>query len=189
MKKVIFGALALSVIMFSCSKQNEKGISKEKVDIKSESYGFDESVSIVFIGTGITENGSEYIKMDIKSFNPIFRVNDSYYIDNVQYTDDGNFNDEFANDGIYSSIQSGDVFTENENLIVNTSPEFKYNKELKNYLYDNYITAAGPGVSLGCDVSLTTCSETSWWNSCWPLSSPCTCVEFSNCHAEISYSW
>ena len=134
--------------------------------------------------------------IELKNFNPHFKLSTQYKIKGVKYTDDGTFEDKIAGDGIYTAINKVTLnemksFTESK---LNFGPELKFTENLKEYLDDNYsISELGNttsekikgSISLGCKVRLITCPETGFWDTCWPLSSPCTCVDFYDC--EIGF--
>jgi hypothetical protein len=145
------------------------------------------------------KSSKEAIIIEIKNFNSDLVLKTQYYIDGIQYTDDGQFNDEIAGDGLFTSIQtylSKNLKSGNNQDELNLGQNFKFNNELKSFLkekYDYNTTTNNSGKSVarkskikfGCKVRTAECPETSWWNSCWPLSSPCTCVEFYDCEASI----
>jgi hypothetical protein len=130
------------------------------------------------------------LTLELVSFDENVPISSEYYIDGIQYTDDGQFNDSVAGDGIYTSIQiylvSADFLELKNSLgnaILHKGYNFKYEAELEKYLNAKFPEKAS--VKFGCKVRLVTCSETNWWNVCWPLPSPCTCVEFYDCYTEI----
>lgn len=164
---------------------------------------FDESIAI--ISRGVKEDkenpGKYFILLELKNFSSENILLDNYNIDRIVYTDKGDYNDQFENDGIYTSVESFHFENETETLeklmtysIINISENFKYNKELEAYLSlsneeDKYITNGGGGeASFGCKVRTAVCPETSWWNDCW-FGSPCTCVEFYDCEFKIKVKW
>lgn len=114
------------------------------------------------------------------------------FIDGIQYTDDGNYLDEVSGDRIYSSIYTHKIVLNNykNNLlnavIVHKGSNFKFDKELTNLIEKKTKEEKGQSVTFGCDVDLIQCPETSWWTQCWPFSSPCKCVEFTNCRIEVT---
>jgi hypothetical protein len=127
----------------------------------------------------------------MENFNPNFTLQNEYYIEGVQFTDDGNFNDITSGDGIYTSIQTFPTKQRNvglEKIKIITGADFEYYEELGVLLKEKKIDYSVENLdnkSIGCDFQTAVCPETSWWNTCWPMSSPCTCIEFYNCSVSI----
>lgn len=131
------------------------------------------------------QNENVYLlKLEIRDFSKKVKLKPAYIVENIEYCDNGKYNDKIANDGIYTSV-SKYVISDKESInllkktIINKSQNFRYNDRLDKYVY-------GISVEVGCDVKTVTCPETSWYNECW-FGSPCTCIEFSNCKASIKY--
>jgi len=188
--KVAFTAL-IGLALFSCTTDENK--------FPNDELGFNESVAIIepaFSSYLYNKVDEGLLIIELKNFNPHFKLSTQYKIKGVKYTDDGTFEDKIAGDGIYTAINKVTLnemksFTESK---LNFGPEFKFTENLKEYLDDNYsISELGNttsekikgGISLGCKVRLITCPETGFWDTCWPLSSPCTCVDFYDC--EIGF--
>jgi len=114
------------------------------------------------------------------------------FIDGIQYSDDGQYNDLVAGDGIFSSIESHQLIISSqknlkkEMVIVHKGSAFKFEQELNSFIQNQFDTDKEPLITIGCDFDIVECTETSWWNTCWPFSSPCNCVEFTDCHVEIN---
>lgn len=177
----------------------------DKNELNTNNYGFDESVAILIhqndMNTAkLLEN--KYAKLEIKNFNPDFSLIDEYVIDGVKYTDNGEFNDEIAGDNVYTSINKTDIShllkNVNDSDVVNFSPNFRFKSELQEELKtmyqldkneSNYSQKVEGKIAFGCKVRLITCPETGFWDTCWPLSSPCTCVDFYDCEASIELSF
>ena len=188
--KVAFTAL-IGLALFSCTTDENK--------FPNDELGFNESVAIIepaFSSYLYNKVDEGLLIIELKNFNPHFKLSTQYKIKEVKYTDDGTFEDKIAGDGIYTAINKVTLnemksFTESK---LNFGPEFKFTENLKEYLDDNYsISELGNttsekikgSISLGCKVRLITCPETGFWDTCWPLSSPCTCVDFYDC--EIGF--
>ncbi|PCI31605.1 MAG: hypothetical protein COB60_11060 [Flavobacteriaceae bacterium] len=192
LSKITF-VLFLSLVFSSCSK--------DETSTEALALSFDESVAIIQYSNNIlskTKSSEEAIIIEIKNFNSDLVLKTEYYIDGIQYTDDGQFNDEIAGDGLFTSIQtylSKNLKSSNTQDELNLGQNFKFNNELKSFLKKKYgyntatnnfaKSTALAKIKFGCKVRTVVCPETSWWNSCWPLSSPCTCVEFYDCEASI----
>lgn len=198
MKKLslfLFTAL-FAVIIFSCKTSDNKN----EVDTLKEPR-FDEAVALFqkVVPTKSLKDGETIeivLTVDLVSFDENVPICNEYYIDSIQYTDDGQYNDLVAGDGTYTSIQSFQVNSDSLELksgqigmtYLHKGADFKYEKELAKYINTRY-TEKAAGVSVSCKMRLVECPETSWWNTCWPLPSPCTCVEFYDCEVSVSLEW
>ena len=188
--KVAFTAL-IGLALFSCTTDENK--------FPNDELGFNESVAIIepaFSSYLYNKVDEELMIIELKNFNPHFKLSTQYKIKGVKYTDDGMFEDKIAGDGIYTAIKKITLkkmksFTESK---LNFGPEFKFTENLKEYLDENYSIGElentrnqklKGSIGFGCKVRLITCPETGFWDTCWPLSSPCTCVDFYDC--EIGF--
>src|SRR5690554_2942102 len=133
------------------------------------------SVAIIQGGVELDRSTAKYsLIMEVKDFSGEYRLHDAFMIDGIEYSDNGKFNDEIANDGIYTSVNQYDLEASVVNKLINNyyihaGSNFAYESELEDYV------SARPtfGVSAGCNVRLVDCPETSWYNDCW-FGSPCT---------------
>tara|TARA_B110000027_G_scaffold33351_1_gene37022 strand:- start:301 stop:897 length:597 start_codon:yes stop_codon:yes gene_type:complete len=188
--KVAFTAL-IGLALFSCTTDENK--------FPNDELGFNESVAIIepaFSSYLYNKVDEELMIIELKNFNPHFKLSTQYKIKGVKYTDDGMFEDKIAGDGIYTAINKITLkkmksFTESK---LNFGPEFKFTENLKEYLDENYSIGElentrnqklKGSIGFGCKVRLITCPETGFWDTCWPISSPCTCVDFYDC--EIGF--
>ena len=188
--KVAFTAL-IGLALFSCTTDENK--------FPNDELGFNESVAIIepaFSSYLYNKVDEELMIIELKNFNPHFKLSTQYKIKGVKYTDDGMFEDKIAGDGIYTAINKITLnkmksFTESK---LNFGPEFKFTENLKEYLDENYSISQlentrnqklKGSIGFGCKVRLITCPETGFWDTCWPISSPCTCVDFYDC--EIGF--
>ena len=101
MKKLKYFAIVLfaGLIVFACSDE-EKNLFDE-----NPTSSFDESVIIIhhsFETNSIKITDKEPLIIELKNFDENLILKQDYYIDAVQYTDDGKFNDEVAGDGYYT---------------------------------------------------------------------------------------
>lgn len=117
MKKVIFGisffAIAGTTILVACNKQEVKPTSKT---IKTEETPsveksgtitalFYRSVAILPKSHLVVNGGTEYVQQfSLLMFDESYVPLESYILNNVDYTDDGKFNDVVAGDGVYTSV-------------------------------------------------------------------------------------
>ena len=152
--------------------------------------------SVAFVRTGVKsddegKNDEEKyaFTINIVDFSGSIELHEAYMIDDIEYSDNGLYNDEVANDGIYTSVQKYRIVNQVENkanamnnAIINKSDSFKYNKQLNNYIKNAVDSKLK--VKVGCKVRTVTCSEDNWWNECW-FGSPCTCIEYYDCEASI----
>lgn len=117
--------------------------------------------------------------IEIVNYHPTKKLLPAYMINGLEYCDNGKYNDKVAGDGIFTSVVNVRV----TNLPKGTAKKYTASPALK------YQSANKTEIKFGCKVRLVTCPESSWYNSCWPFSSPCTCVEFYDCEAEISFEF
>lgn len=191
--KYISKIVLVSILSFSLFSCNNEEPMQENIEST-----FDNSVAIIQYNQNFNAKAKTGVSakiIEIKNFSNDFALNSEYYIEGIQYTDNGEFNDEIAGDGLYTSIQTFSIDShKSKNSLDELSygQDFKFDEELKLYLQSKYGSQSGSfsnrgggTIKFGCKVRTVTCPETSWWNSCWPLSSPCTCVEFYDCEASI----
>lgn len=176
--KTMIAAMAILFTM-NVSGQNNKTILDLKTAKQSDVLNSQELMeSVVFIRdfTAFQEKSSKSkpITIEIVNYHPSKKLLPAYMIDGIEYNDNGKFNDEIAGDGVFTSVKKVVVkgLTKDVSLKYSAATSFKYQSESR-------------GISFGCKVRTVTCPETNWWNSCWPVSSPCTCVEFYDCEFEI----
>ncbi|WP_378180881.1 hypothetical protein [Aquimarina sp. SS2-1] len=178
----IVTVVLIGIITFSCAEEEDEA----QIQPTFEN-------SAVIIQNGLNKgksDGAEVKTIEIISFNEEYQLAEGYNIEGNKYSDDGQFNDEQAGDGIYTFIEDDKNFNPTENTneqltTINFGENFKHLDKLNRYLKISGLNKVGG--KIGCSVRTTTCVETSWWNSCWPMKSPCTCVEFYDCKIEVSF--
>ncbi len=124
------------------------------------------------------------LEIELVNFNSSKKFLPAYLIDGIEYNDNGKFNDKIAGDGIFTSVTKHLVKGVPVDIseIGSIAAQFKYQNQLKNYKS----STRGLEVTFSCKTRIVVCPETSWWNNCWPLSSPCTCVEFYDCEVSVT---
>ena len=184
--------LILFITMWSCSE--------ETIQENESLTTFEESVAIIEQGTtqfiNLTDNKNQIaLTIEIVNFNSNFNLAKEYTIDYIQYNDNGQFNDKIAGDGIYTSVQSfskefNEINSELNEIIYNKGDLFKYSDKLT-ILLDERIneqqglkSTAKITIKFGCSLRRATCPE---YKSCWPFSSPCTCIEYYDCEGSIEW--
>lgn len=189
-----FLIVAFVILAASCNKKTDNKVEENIVNPKNK---FSETVAMFQTLSPIkTESKSQGDTVEVVLYMEIVdfennNLSNELYIDGIQYTDTGEYYDEVAGDGIYSSIYthhiiSGQKSFSNDMILIHKGSKFKYNDELTSLIQEKFDTDKRPSITIGCDVDIVECSETSWWNTCWPFSSPCDCVEFSNCYVEVT---
>lgn len=186
--------LSMMVLVTSCA--NEEDSTNESLD------DFGSSVAIINTNDINQKDLSNIpITVELINFNSNYVLEEVYKINDIEYNDNGLFNDEVAGDGIYTSVEKFD-FSKFNNLPkikksdVIVGNNFTFLDELKLWLNSNYKTesfAKGPGrptvsikVSVGCELVTRPCPQTTWYNTCY-FSDECTCVYIENCD-EIEFS-
>lgn len=193
MKKLLklSSVLSLTLFFFSCEKSNEGFVSNENQNFLS-------SVAIIDktdLNSSKTEEALTAYTLELKNFNEKYQLNDTYKIDDIEYTDNGQNNDLIANDGIYTSVELFEITSKSSKNIsvkIAYSEDFKYKDQIRNYtkeflasnkeLQEN--AGIGIGVSITCDIVTRPCPQTTWYNSCW-FTDECTCIYLENCSVTV----
>lgn len=108
----------------------------------------------------------------IENFDNEFVLHNVYVIDGIDYVDTGDFNDQVAGDGIYTSLKStvGDSSKKKSETRIIKSDKFKFNNKL-----------ATNKVKIGCKFRMVYGGASSWFgNSC-----DGGCIELYDCSFEI----
>ena len=131
--------------------------------------------------------GKQALTITIVNFDNRFKLLPAYLIDGIEYCDNGQYNDAVAGDGIFTSVKKFNITLGKSatGIEVAKGEDFKYEKEMQAFLSSEFKDQRGVGIGFSCKVRTITCPETNWWNSCWPLSSPCTCIEFYDCEVGL----
>lgn len=161
-----------------CLGQNNKTILNLKNANKSEVLLGEELLKNVdfiqdFSSFQNSKGTAKPMLIQFKNHHPTKKLLPHYVINGEKYSDDGNGNDASAGDGIFTSTNK---FLP-KNLPNNITKVHNYST--------SYTGPTSRIVKFGCKVRLVPCPENNWWDSCWPLSSPCQCVEFYDCEFEI----
>ena len=196
LKKI--GLLLIStLLLIYCNSEDENRIEKE-LSLNDTSKFLE---SVVLIRTGVKAEANAKISdekyaftINVVDFSESIDLHEAYMIDDIEYSDNGLFNDEVANDGVYTSVQKYRIVNQERNKtnvlstqIINKSDHFKYEESLNDYLNKNVLDEKIK-IKFGCKVRTATCPETSWWNDCW-FGSPCTCIDFYDCEASIEVEY
>ena len=116
--------------------------------------------------------------------NPNYKLESSYGINGVDYTDDGKNYDVKANDQIYTSVLLTKNPFNNSNLTdlsVFLSQEFEHHTQLNTYAVQAELI-----IRVRCKIRHTFTGLTILGFSC---SKPPGCIEFYDCEAEIEWEW
>lgn len=126
------------------------------------------------------------ITIEILNFHKTKKLLPFYTFDGIKYNDDGRYFDAVAGDGIFTSTMAVKVSSAKSlpDKRYIAAPNFKYKAAFDSYLNGSGVTQK-TGISFSCKVRVVTCPENNWWDSCWPLQSPCSCVEFYDCEFTI----
>ena len=181
--KTIFKIITVLVLLVSSNvfAQNDKTIVDPKKAGQLEALNGKELMeSVIFIQDFTSFQGGKTISkpmtIEIVNYHPTKKLLPAYMINGLEFNDNGKFNDQIAGDGIFTSVENVVVtgLPKEVTTRFTASPLFKYQ-------------SANRGGSIGCKVRTIRCPETNWMNSCWPLSSPCTCIDFYECEFEINW--
>ena len=211
MKKIklilVFSIIAL-VTVVACSKDDtnvDNGLQEKTENSQFSLRGaaeiispesFTKSVAIVKLAHAVsipakTTKDEVALVIEVFNFDDNYSLNEAFVIDNIEYSDNGRFNDKVANDGVYTSVQTFTPSEENQNapeeedvanvMVIADMDDFLYMDDLKETL-----AKVKPKVyaQVGCDIVTRDCPQTTWYNSCW-FSDECTCVYLENCELTI----
>lgn len=190
MKKIIrvTSLFGLIFLLFSCEKNETELESLENKDFLT-------SVAIFDIGESISSKTSEdklSYTLELKSFDNKYRLKEAYKINDIEYSDNGKFNDLIAGDGVYTSVNVFDS-PKKSDLKISYSKSFKYRDKISSYSKKVLATSnksnnvgenATFGITITCDIVTRTCPQTRWYNTCW-FSDSCTCVYLENCQISV----
>lgn len=199
MKKVFYltGVFSIFLMGVSC-KQKEQTPSSQINQIATNS--FEESVAIFQQESQVVNSREKSMEVaatfEMVDFSGEQKLNNVYKIEDIEFCDNGLFNDVTANDGIYTSVQT---FTPNKEksldnkIVVNCNEEFKFQNQLKSYLQSKVSrekTTASSGkptatAEVGCKFYFAKCKNTTWYNTSW-YGEPC--IYFYDCEFKISLS-
>lgn len=170
----------LTLFMTGCSKEsgntsdlesNHMARFEESVLLKTSSPVNKGSIS----SKGESSNES-YSVFKIENFDSTFVLHKAYVIDGVDYVDTGDFSDEIAGDGVYTSLRpevSKALKEISEGKIVKSN-KFKFN---------NKLLANKLGGEIGCKMRIVFGGPTSWFgNSC-----DGGCIELYDCSFKITF--
>lgn len=181
--KTIFKIITVFTLLMSSTviAQNSKTIVNPEKAGKVQALSASELMeSAVFVQDFTPFQGktalAQPMTIEIVNYHPTKKLLPAYMINGIEYNDNGKYNDKVAGDGIFTSVRNVTV----KGLPKGTSKKYNASSSLR------YQSANKSEIGIGCKVRTVTCPETNWWNSCWPLSSPCTCVEFYDCEVTIS---
>ena len=168
----VFLLVALSIASCSKDEENKSDLEASHMERFEESVLLKSSsvVSKSSVSSRDVNNQESYVTFKIENFDSEFVLRPVYVIDGVDFVDTGDFNDQVAGDGIYTSLQP-QVLTStkknSENKIV-MSDKFKFKSKTSK-------------VKIGCKFRMTYKGKSSWFgNSCSG-----GCVELYDCSFEI----
>ncbi len=188
MKKVIFGisflAIAGGAILVACNKQIINPTSKTAKTEQTPSVEksgvitslFFRSVAIIAENHLIIEGGTKFAQqVSLLKFDDSYVPLDSYILNNVDYTDDGQINDKVAGDGIYTSVISKPIAS---------ITDVPANMGFASDVFEHYDEAVNEfHISFKCKMRTT-------YEGYSAMGFPCSwggCIEFYACKGEISF--
>lgn len=169
MKKLLFGLMA--IVFFA---------------IGAVGQSFEKSVALIAQErvAKSSNQGNSAKTFRAVNFNPNYKLESSYGINGVDYTDDGKNYDVKANDQIYTSVLLTKNPFNNSNLTdinVFLSQEFEHHTQLNTYAVQAELI-----IRVRCKIRHTFTGLTILGFSC---SKPPGCIEFYDCEAEIEWEW
>lgn len=191
LKQSIF-ALMCSLFLLSCNEESNLNYESQSVSFNLESSmaHFESAVAILEYGNP-AETFSEAVKsgaliMNIVKFNEDVTLKDEYHFNGVHFTDNGQYNDLIAGDGIYAStlnLAPTDQVLIGSQYIVHTAKNFAFEEELLLHLellYPNVEPTNSQSLetfSMGCKFSIANCEEFNGSD----------CIEFLDCETSSSF--
>lgn len=188
MKKIIFGISFLAItggaILGACNKQeinpNSKTVKTETTPNLEKSGSitalFYRSVAIVPKNHLLVSGGTEFAQQfSLQRFDESYTPLESYIVNNVDYTDDGKFNDQVAGDGVYTSVIKKPIasYTEVPANMGFASDDFEYYDEAASEFH----------ITFKCKIRTT-------YEGYSAMHIPCSwggCIEIYACKGEISF--
>jgi len=150
--------------------------------------------SVAIVGPFITDlgNGTYAKAVEIKDMSGTLKLSGVFKLNGSEYSDKGLFNDQIAEDGIYTSVETFKDEEVKQNIpekpIAMVSSKFKYSNEL---IFSNYASAngrpQGGSIKIGCEsITLEECRDEYWWDTDW-FGEPC--IYLSGCSFEFEWTW
>jgi hypothetical protein len=174
-------ALLVTLLIAGCSKDNESASELQS----NHMARFEESVVLKTSPTVIKKLSTSknlsatesYSAFKIQNYDEEFILRNVYVIDGVDYVDTGDFSDEIAGDGIYTSLKPETTISSEkifETKIIK-SDKFKFNNK--------FLASKAAGGEIGCKMRMVYGGEESWFgNSC-----DGGCIELYDCSFKISW--
>jgi hypothetical protein len=190
LKSSLLITVFMSTFLLSCSTDAE---------IATESLNdFGSSVAIVNKqGISKSDLTNTTITIHLVNFNPNYSLESKYKINNIEYSDNGLYNDEVAGDGLYTSVEKFDLSKSNFSTLNNSDAHlgssFAYINNFKIWVGNNSKSFEKSGikptvsikVNVGCDIVTRSCPQDTWYNTCL-FSDECTCVYLENCKLDVT---
>lgn len=128
-----------------------------------------------------------FVTVELVNFHPTKKLLPAYTIKGIAFNDDGKHNDQVAGDGIFTSVSAVKINNKSIDFkkYYSKASGFKYETQFDQYARSQMGVNQRLGISITCKTRIITCPEEHWYDSCWPLSSPCTCVDFYDCEVEF----
>jgi len=183
--KIAF-ALILSLSFFACSEDNTENINNDT------NNSFEKSIAILDTNSKVegktSKSNLEALTIELINFNEDYSLNEAYKINDIEFNDNGLFNDAIAGDGIYTSVELFDPLENKSKEAgdkLSYSENFAFTEDLKKELRSRYEGKRDVGISVSCDIVTRPCPQTTWYNTCY-FSDECTCVYLENCTGTVS---
>lgn len=189
----VIPVLVTLVLAFGCKDDN---IVNNKTDLDL----FTSSVVIIDSNQFITTQNSKISgkiarTVELHNFNSSLILEPTYKIDDVEYCDNGLYNDEIAGDCIYTSIETysevSHKLSDSVKYKVGYSDHFIYLNELREVISEDLlddISNRSQIISYSCKVVIKDCPKTRWYNSCY-FSDECSCVYLEDCHWTVGFGF
>lgn len=189
----------MSISLLSCTTDSREENLNEKTNVNlkqnidnaarivTEEELFSRSVAIIKFNYDLEPSSNVPLRLKLVTFDKDYKLLPVYKFNNIEYSDNGEFNDQIAGDGIYTSIENFNIATEDiyNGVEVNVGETFLYKDQLIDLVKNDYLNRGikpKAVIKFGCKVRIVKCPNTSWYNTSI-FGEPC--VEFYDCEASV----
>lgn len=190
MKKLIYGisflAITGGVILVSCNKQNmdqnqskqiSSNVEKSTILTSDEVALFYKSVALVPQKHLKLNQETEFAqRFSLLNFNESCVLLDSYILDGIDYSDDGQLNDQVAGDGIYTSVITKPI---------DQYYEAPINEAFTAETFEHIDEIPSGFIKFGCKIKTT-------YSGYSAMGFPCSwggCIVIYACKGSITFEW
>lgn len=198
---IIFMIIGLSLLLLNCEKSHlEIEDNTEVENNKFDSEYFSHNIAIVKVSLRSVDEFSYVKEVEIVDFSKSAEAPLMYGLGSDVYVDNGEYDDQYAEDGIFTSMNSyqhSDELPydeENKKMIIDSKPfinqSFRHHVELFDYI-QNDASGMSRLKEVGihdCKISWKDCDEIEpWWKKCAACVFDTGCIWLSDCKFSLSF--